>query len=134
MVVSSGRQPRRPRFARCRGEGAAPHGGDSPPAFIGDRNTPAPTTLSSFGGLLDGFVAGFASPYSCAPPQSSALQLPPLSTSQPTTLLSKPLSSLASALALGFRALPPQRTMDQSPLGLCRAVPIEVAGPARRAY
>ena len=32
------------------------------------------------------FSPAFASPYSCAPPQPSALQLPPLSTSQPTPL------------------------------------------------
>ena len=111
----------------------------SAPTFIGDRISPAPTMLSPLGGLLASFVAGFASPYSCTLPQPSTLQLPPLSTSQPTSLLSKPLPSLASALALrgaglDFRALPPQRMMDHSAQVLCRAVPIEVAGPARCAY
>ena len=119
---------------QCRAEFQA-----SAPTFIGDRISPAPTMLSPLGGLLASFVAGFASPYSCTLPQPSTLQLPPLSTSQPTSLLSKPLPSLASALALrgaglDFRALPPQRMMDHSAQVLCRAVPIEVAGPARCAY
>ena len=99
----------------------------SAPTLIGDRISQAEMKLSPLGGL-------FASPYSCTLPQPSALQLPPLSTSQPT-----PLPSLASALALhgaglGFRALPPQRMTDHSARVLCRAVPIEVAGPARCAY
>ena len=104
----------------------------SAPTLIGDRISQAEMKLSPLGGL-------FASPYSCTLPQPSTLQLPPLSTSQPTSLLSKPLPSLASALALrgaglDFRALPPQRMMDHSAQVLCRAVPIEVAGPARCAY
>ena len=77
-----------------------------------ESNLAAETRLSSLGDLLAGFVAGLASPYSCAPPHHVALQLPPLPASQPIPWLLGPSPPLAGVFAprgdfFGAAALPP---------------------------